>query len=259
MKILLLIASLVFVSAAQSQESAKIYHGIAPKLEAVVTIVPVPKSKFYFIHYAGFEHEIDGVARLYEKHWYGASQNEGAYYQLLGVDQINIKDNNETMSIHGGVAPLLDVLLVGNEPIKAVYFGKSTLNNNYRIITSYQKRQGITRNVTLARSAIEKAQHNFLTSCGTAIELDIEWESFERKGMKSTPSMLQNHINILAELCAENTAYKDPINKILSIKLLPSQHGDHAIALNGGVLSVKFDRNSPNIPEAALEIIRKVL
>lgn len=259
MKILLLVVSLVFVSAAQSQETAKIYHGIAPKLEASVTIVPVPKSKFYFIHYAGFEHELDGVARLYEKHWNGTSQNEGAYYQLLGVDQIDIKDSNETMPVNDGVASLLDVLLVGNEPMKAVYFGRSTLTNNYRIIKSYQKRQGITRNITLAKSAIEEAQNNFLTSCGTTVALDIEWERFERKGMKSTPSMLQNHINILAGLCVENTTYKNQINKILSIKLMAAKKGAHAIALNEGVLSVKFDTNTPNIPETALEMIRNAL
>ncbi len=250
----------VVVYAKEAQESSKVYRSFGAEYEATLSIVPHNTANHYLINFEGFEHEVDGTSKLYEKIWNSRSRNDGYYYQLVGgVNQVNFRNNNKSTLIHGTVVPYFEVSLAEKSNTKMIFSGVSNRFDEREIRGKYVLHQGLVESKVEAKRRINTALGELESACRQALEVEIDWPAFQARGMKAAPAMLQRHLQALALLCGADTDYLEAINEITSISVKPAAEAAHAINLVGTVLSVRFSDLSPNVTEISRKLILEVL
>ena len=232
----------------------------ASEYDASITVIPSNIKNQYYLHFKGFEHDIDSNTKLYKKVWNTRDPKDGFYYQLLGTEQVNFRNNMKSTLIHGTIVPYFEVILSDRAPSKVLFAENADIQKVRNRKSKYLEYQNIKESKVSAKKSAYQALDALNTHCAQSTTLDIDWKAFQSKDQKVAPGMLKGHMESLTKICSIDSDYKDAVNAIRSIKLSPAETtGAHSVEIKNNVLTITLDQETPNIPDSSYKLIYNAL
>ena len=247
-------------TSALATEAPKLYKSIGADFNAQVTVVPAQQADHYLLQFNGFEHDIDGQTRLYVKKLNSSNIEDGYHYLLAGSNKVNFRNNTKYTLQNGNHIPTVQVYLKDKPMTNMVYSGAADISTPQKLLEKYQVRQGLTESKIAAKKQIKQAQSQFSTTCNTSLTIDIVWGSFEKINEKTTPGMLSNYLNSLAQLCELDKDYKAEIQSIEKLIAIPSTKTTvNSVSKDDNKLVISLAKNAPNVTESSYTALIDVL
>lgn len=251
-----LILSTLFISthAFSATETSKIYYSFDSEREATLFVVPSKKQDTYYLNYQGFEHHFDGETLLYKK-----AKNDigkGYHFKLVGMPNVNFRNDGDQTIISGTVVSYSNVYLDDDTVTKVIYQGTTDRAKDRRIIEQYKKRQFETFSKIEAKKMYKKHLESLVLNCNSSIDVDIDWNLFEKMKIKTAPSKLSAYLQSLEAICAIDEDYAEAVKNIKTIKVMPSDTPEtHSAKLSSSKLTIRLGNKVENLPETSHKLI----
>lgn len=239
---------------AKAQEAPKVYHSFDSEFSATLTVVPAESSGIYFISYDGFEHHYDGHTLLYKK--FQNDIGEGYYLKLLGMPNVNFKNEGYKTVRFGTLVSYSSVYLDNDTVTKVIYSGTADIVKVNNIKEQYKVRQLNVISKVAAKKLIDNSVSSFSKICETNIEIDIDWQQFEIENLKTSPAKLSAYINALENICTIDQDYLEVVQQIKKIRVIPSGLASkHQAKISNRVLTIEIGDDVNNLPETSYKLI----
>lgn len=256
MKIIFFAFFLFISSVIQAKEKTKIFKSFDSDFEAVVVVSPTDTKNYYLIDFIGFEKQSDNTF-LYVK--VKNDLGSGFHYKLAGLNEINLRNDNNKTLIYGSWVPYYTVYLDRNTVVNVLYAGLADINVKRKIKSKYLAKQGLGISKLSAKKKIKKAISKVSEICKHDFKVNIDWTTFEDKNQKSTPGMLYSYLGALGNICLLDEDYLDAVQDIHTINVqLSNDKGKHSADLKEGTLQLQIDKDVPNLIENGYETILKI-
>jgi len=247
-------------TSALAAEAPKLYKSIGADFDAQVTIAPTEQADHYLLQFNGFEHEIDGQTRLYKKTLNSSNIEDGYHYILAGSNKVNFRNNTKYTLQNGNHIPTIQVYLTDKPMTNMVYSGAADISSPQKLLEKYQARQGLTESKIAAKKQNKQANTQLSATCDTSFSIDIDWGSFEDINAKTTPGMLSNYLNSLAQLCELDKDYRAEIQSIDKLVVNPSTEAKlNSVSRDGNKLVISLAKDAPNVSETSYTALIDVL
>ncbi|WP_283708990.1 hypothetical protein [Pseudoalteromonas prydzensis] len=258
MNYLFVFLTIITSFSAIGQEKPKVYHSFDSEFFATLTVVPAEGIDTYYVNYNGFEHHYDGNTLLYKK--FKNDLDEGYYLKLLGMPDINFKNEGYKTVRSGTLVSYSSVYLDNDTITKVIYSGTADIVKANNIKEQYQVRQLNVVSKVAAKKLVEKSVGSFSTTCETNVEIDIDWPQFEIKKRKTSPAKLSAYMKALENICTIDHDYLEVIQEIEKIRVIPSTQTDkHEAKILNKTLYIEIGDDVTNLPETSYKLIYDIL
>ncbi len=249
----------LFSFATNAEELAKAYRSIEADYDAVIYIIPQQGRDQYLVDYRGFETSIDGKALLYQKKWKNKHDKNLFFYELMGSRVVSIRDEGKSTIRFASVVPFIEVFS-DNTVTKMVFVGNVSVSSIDSVEEKYRSLQGITLSQVKAKSLVAEKLTSLNDSCGSDIEVAVNWKAFSEKGQKTTPSMASVFLESLKNICGKDKDYEDAVKNIQQITVDPiDDTNNRVVSLDQQVLSIRLEENLPNVVETSHRLLMDAL
>jgi hypothetical protein len=236
---------------------SKVYRSISADVDASITLVPSSEENQFILAFKGFEHQIDGSAKLYRKVNESSNPADGHYFQLVGTNQVHLRSQGKETLVSGTLIPYLEVSLDGLAPIKMIFAYKADVYKAQKTQDQYRQFQSLLASGVEAKRALRQARESMLASCGGSAQLSFSSGDFSQKNI---PGMAVKALVALQHMCEQDADYKSAVSNLNQIRLLSSPKNDgFDVQVVDGVLSVSFEAQSANLYDRALEALKNRL
>lgn len=250
----LLIFAAIACHAEENLQNAKHYQGLSATVDAQMTLIPSSVDDQYYLYFENFESELDDFVGLYQAVKETERADAEVRYQLLGTSTAHLRNQHNATLLAGSRVEYLEALLPDAAPAKLVFAGKADIYKARGILALYEQRQGKLISGIAVKRLLREKQAELEKACGKTFSVELGEFSD-----KSTPGLLQGHLNSLAQLCRNNEDYREAINAIETIVV--SEHTDadgHSIELEGTQLRISFNGDTANVGAASDQILRDI-
>lgn len=235
-------------------EKPKIFYSFDSEFSASLIVVPAEDADTYYLNYNGFEHHYDGNTLLYKK--FNNDIGDGYYFKLLGMPDVNFKNENHKTVRSGTLVSYSNVYLDNDTVTKVIYSGTVDVVKVNKIKEQYQVRQLNVVSKVEAKKLIEKSVSSFSTTCETNITIDIDWRQFESQKLKTSPAKLAAYMNALENICTIDHDYLEVVQEIEKIRVIPSGLASkHQAKISSRVLTIEIGDDVNNLPETSYKLI----
>lgn len=249
--------SVIIPFSTQAIEKTKVYYSFDSEFSATLTVVPAEADDSYYVNFDGFEHHYDGNTLLYKK--FKNDIGDGYYLKLLGMPDVNFKNDNYKTLRSGTLVSYSNVYLDNGTVTKVIYSGFADIVKANKIKKQYQQRQLNVVSKVAAKKLIEESVNSFSKTCETNVNIHIDWRQFETQKLKTTPAKLSAYINALENICTIDSDYLEVVQEIEKIDLTPSALADkHKAKIVDKTLFIEVGDDVPNLPETSYKLIHDI-
>lgn len=237
---------------------AKEYRAISAENNARILLVPQENDDQFLIYFEGFDSELDGLTKLYQKRNESNNRPEdGSYYQLIGTNRVNLRNHGKETLIHGTVIPYVEVFLPNRPATKMLFVGKADIYMSRKVIKMYDEYQGLAISGVQAKKQNRAAMESLKTNCGLKASLNVDDGTFQSKGAVGVVSAV---LSSLEKLCVADEDYRDAVASLTEINVSsPENSGDFYVDSKKSVLYLKLDETTANIKDLSLDQLKKEL
>jgi len=248
----LLVPGLLF-----AQTSTKLYVTYDGDIDATVALLPTSEKDQYLIEFDGFDHAYDEAVFLYQRKPAGA---HGHWYEMIGVGEVNFRNEGRRALVLGTSVQYQEVYLPDVAPVRVLYKSEVAPGHQERMRQQYEKQQGVVKSKVKAKKAIASAVESFHASCGSSLNVNVDWSAFESINQKTTPALGVHYLDSLRAICAIDNDYKDVVTGITELAFVTEESaGKQAAALEGGKMTITLSKDAPNVSRSSYRILYELI
>ncbi|VAW80074.1 hypothetical protein MNBD_GAMMA12-3273, partial [hydrothermal vent metagenome] len=202
-----------------TKTNTKIFKSINEHVNARLIVVPYTNNRFLFL-YKNFKHDYDNKTLLYKRVF---KRKPNFYYQLIGYNSRSFTSHGNTIFYKGRTHEYYELNIFRKRTIKMVFVENAKPSVAVKVISQYQKSQGLAANKEAAHKNIQTAIQSFNKQCQSNLSVEVDWKAFNSIKQTTTPGMAPVYIKALERVCLIDNDYSSAARKIKTLVVKPSK------------------------------------
>lgn len=252
---LLLTAGLSALAETENLQDAKYYQSFSSTVDAQMTLVPASREDHVYLHFENFGGELDDFVGLYQLVRETSRADANIRYQLVGTSSAHLRNHHHSTLLAGSRVEYLEALPPDSAPVKLFLAGRADIYQARKVLEDYRHQQGLRVSRIAVNKLLREQQAEAEEACGQDMVLTLGDFSD-----KTTPGLLQGHLQSLARLCREDEDYRAAINAIREIVASEAKQATgHQLSVDGERLRISLGHDTANTAAASYEMLRRAL